>query len=145
MSSIFFTSLSIALMDTELITRRLKAAEPTIVDGPKSPASLPKSLSASNTERMISGAEEPKAISVKFAMVAFHTGTSISKRFSVFSSTISIFYVLEVIISMASIKISALIEIPRNKYPRNTRYTGPISPTGSRDTPGLLIMPEKHL
>lgn len=78
--SIFFTALSpspTAIIETALMIKRLKAAEPTIVDGPKSPEGFPKSLRASSTERMISGAEEPKAIRDKFAIVGFQTGTSI--------------------------------------------------------------------
>ena len=39
-------------------------------------------------------------------------------------------------------KISALIEIPRNKYPRNTKYEIPMSISGSNVIPGVLIIPE---
>lgn len=56
------------------IISRLNAADPTIVDGPSSPAYilLPKS---SITESRISGADEPSAMSVRLAMVGFHTRT----------------------------------------------------------------------
>ena len=58
-------------MEAALITRRLNAADPTIVEGPRSPAGLPKSLNASRIERIISGADDPNAIKVRFAKVAF--------------------------------------------------------------------------
>lgn len=56
------------------IISRLNAADPTIVDGPSSPAYIlfPKS---SITESRISGADEPSAMSVRLAMVGFHTRT----------------------------------------------------------------------
>merc|ERR1719240_3282 len=62
----------IATMHTAVMTIRLNAAEPTIVDGPSSPELKP-SLRTSTTERRISGADEPSAISVRLATVAFHT------------------------------------------------------------------------
>ncbi len=62
-------------MDTALITRRLKAAEPTMVDGPSSPGIPPSIETVSMTESRISGALDPSAISVRLAIVAFQTRT----------------------------------------------------------------------
>mmetsp|Transcript_4773 Transcript_4773/g.8674 ORF Transcript_4773/g.8674 Transcript_4773/m.8674 type:complete len:252 (-) Transcript_4773:598-1353(-) len=55
------------------IIRRLKAAEPTMVDGPSSPGAAPRVSQPSITASRISGAEEPNAMSVRFATVGFHT------------------------------------------------------------------------
>ena len=76
-SATFFGSSSTARIDTPLITRRLKAADPTIVDGPRTGGTASISYNVYSTERRISGADEPRAISVKFATVAFQRGTSI--------------------------------------------------------------------
>ena len=60
-----------AITQTPVIQNRLKAAEPTIVPGPRSPARNPLPT-ISITESRISGALEPRAISVRFATVSFH-------------------------------------------------------------------------
>lgn len=83
----------IAYTLTEEITKRLNAADPTIVDAPNSPGSYPRVNTVSIIERKISGALkfnfydylEPSARSVRLAMVGFHTATEISCR-SPFSS-----------------------------------------------------------
>jgi hypothetical protein len=64
-------------MHTALINNRLKAAEPTIVDGPSSPAGWSIAVHTSLTASKISGAEEPRAMRERFASVAFQTGFSI--------------------------------------------------------------------
>jgi len=64
-------------MQIAVMTIKLKDAEPTMVDGPSSPAFYPRVPHVSITARRISGAEEPKAIKVRFAIVAFHTGSSV--------------------------------------------------------------------
>ena len=47
-----------------------------VIDGPSAPAGLPSLPIVSRTESKISGAEEPKAIRERFAIVAFQIGYS---------------------------------------------------------------------
>mmetsp|Transcript_61916 Transcript_61916/g.175832 ORF Transcript_61916/g.175832 Transcript_61916/m.175832 type:complete len:374 (-) Transcript_61916:1129-2250(-) len=70
---------SSAQMQTAEMTKRLNAALPTIVDVPSLPISKPPKTT-SITESKISGAEEPRAISVRFATVGFHTFTLSSMK-----------------------------------------------------------------
>ncbi len=93
-----------------MITKKLKAAEPTIVYGPMSPAWKPF-LKFSISARNISGAEDPKARSVNVATVSFHTGTVIGLRVS--GSVI--FFFLLVILSIAFTKMSEMMAIPKKQ------------------------------
>jgi hypothetical protein len=53
------------------------------------------------TDRRISGADDPSAMSVRFATVSFHTGVSIRNFFYPSLSNNSTYFVWEVISSMA--------------------------------------------
>jgi hypothetical protein len=53
---VFLTSPSTDAMDTAMITKKLKAADPTIVEGPSSPGVEPKLETVSMSESRISGA-----------------------------------------------------------------------------------------
>ena len=58
-----------------MLPRRLKAADPTIVDGPKTPGAFSKVVTVSMIESRISGADDPRAINVRLAIVGFQTLT----------------------------------------------------------------------
>ena len=102
----------IQMIHIPVITSRLKAADPTIVPGPSSPASslFPTS---SMTDIRISGALVPKAIRLKFATVSFQTLTSktLSSFFSIFG--MRIIFVLLVIFSIPHMNESATMDVPR--------------------------------
>ena len=74
-SATFFGVSPTARIETPLITSKLKAAEPTMVDGPRTGGTPSRFCIVYRTDRRISGAEEPRAMRVKFATVAFHFGT----------------------------------------------------------------------
>ena len=101
-------------IDTAVIISKLKAADPTIVLGPNSSGSSSILITVSMTASMISGAEEPRAINVRLATVAFQTVYSTSSSLPVKLSTSTINYVCYVISSIASMKMSEIIAIPRN-------------------------------
>ena len=124
-------------IDTPLITIKLKAAEPTIVAGPSSPGSDPRLETVSITDSKISGADDPSAIKVKFAIVGFHTETVIVCS----TPSISVYVmarVWEVITSMQSIKMSETIAIPKNKYTRAKKYAMANNQLGRSEVPGII-------
>lgn len=78
----------------------MKAAEPTMVEGPSSPGLLPRVPTVSTTLSRISGAEEPRAMRVKLATVGFQTGTLLLTTRPVYSSFLYTILLEEVITSM---------------------------------------------
>lgn len=110
------------------ITKRLKAADPTIVPGPNSPASKPLPI-ISMTDSRISGALVPSASRLKFATVSFQTLTSIILNPSgSFWSGIRTFAVLDVIFSMAHMNTSAIRATPRKHHTIATKYRKALVP-----------------
>jgi len=77
----------------------------------------------------------------RLAIVAFHTGTSTKNLFSPFLSYTSIRYVDDVITSMASMKRSAIMAIPRNNHIKKTKYTTVKVVSGKSYIPRILIRP----
>lgn len=125
-------------IDTAEITIRLNAAEPTIVDGPSSPGSFPKFVTVSITERRISGADDPNAISVRLAIVGFHTETFIvcsTPSMSVYLTAL----VCEVMTSIESINMSETRAIPKNRYTKPAKYAIISTIVGRREVPGIRI------
>ena len=110
--STFLISLT-AMIEIAVIIKRLKAADPTIVFGPSSPGSSSIQIIVSRTASIISGADDPRAISVRFATVAFQTvfSTIVSLPKSSVSTTNVVYAVIS---SIDSMKRSDTIAIPRN-------------------------------
>ena len=57
------------------MTRKLKEADPTMVEAPSSPGVAPRVATVSMQLRRISGALDPRAMRVKLAKVGFQTAT----------------------------------------------------------------------
>lgn len=87
------------------MTRKLKAADPTIVAAPSSPGVYPRVEIVSTVLRMISGALDPRAMSVRLAKVGFQTATFFSTYSSSYWASLTITtLVWDVMTSMALIK-----------------------------------------
>ena len=109
----------IAITHTALMTSMLNAAEPTMVDGPSSPAKNPEVM-ISMTESKISGAEDPRAIRVRLATVAFHVSVWITRILPLGRVTF-LTASCEVMRSMASMKRSAKTATPKKDHSSRRR------------------------
>mmetsp|Transcript_3010 Transcript_3010/g.8917 ORF Transcript_3010/g.8917 Transcript_3010/m.8917 type:complete len:214 (+) Transcript_3010:2375-3016(+) len=119
------SGLGMANMHTAMMTKRLKAAEPTIVDGPSTP--MWKSfLRASTVESRISGAEDPSASNVRLATVPFQTAT-VTVRPVCFSCTRRFLLVMT---SMEPTNLSATMLTPRKRYTIAAMYSTTRMPSG---------------
>jgi hypothetical protein len=103
-------------MHTADIMKKLNAADPTIVFGPNIPENN-LLLSNSISESIISGADEPRAIRVKFATVSFHTFARYFFFLPVIASSIMIILSALVITSMDVINTSETIATAENAQP----------------------------
>lgn len=75
-------------------------------------------------ESNISGADDPRAMSVKLATVSFHiliSTTSGSWSFGSDDLTVT-FFTFDVIRSMAHMNMSAMMAMPRNRYIIKKKY-----------------------
>merc|ERR1719353_512241 len=91
---------------TAEMTKRLNAALPTTVAAPSSPENM-SPPSSSIMESRISGADEPRAMSVRLATVSFQNFSRILRSFCM--TTLS----LLVMISIAAINTSEMMAIPK--------------------------------
>ena len=120
-SKIFFVMSELtAKMDTPDITSKLKAAEPTMDMGPRELGTASKSRATPLVASMISGADEPRAISVKFATVGFQNSFSTMIKCP-YESGMTTTSLLDVMTSIDSMKISATIAIPRKNQKSTSR------------------------
>ena len=123
---------------TAVMTIRLKAADPTIVDGPSAPLLKP-SFIVSITERRISGADEPKAIRVRLATVEFQTRTWKVRSSPVPLSFFLIDFSFDVSTSIDVMKTSAPSATPRKIHRRMTSHR--IMRPPERGMPGVIMPP----
>ena len=96
------------------MTKKLNAAEPTIVAAPSSPGRWPSVINVSYILSTISGALDPKAMRVKFAKVGFQMSFFLKILVPSGISVIT-FRVWEVITSIESINTSEIRAIPTKK------------------------------
>mmetsp|Transcript_53414 Transcript_53414/g.84935 ORF Transcript_53414/g.84935 Transcript_53414/m.84935 type:complete len:201 (-) Transcript_53414:48-650(-) len=125
-STILISGAGMAATQTELMTKRLKAAEPTIVAGPNFPAKylFPKSSVA---DKIISGADDPRAIRVRFAIVGFQTfrrNFCLVPSWTVFQTNCSEL----VISSIASMNMSQTMPMPIKMHNSPKKYNGTRAP-----------------
>ena len=125
------------MMEQPEITKRLKAAEPTMVEGPSSGGDSLIVTAVCRTFKRISGADEPRAIRDKLAIVSFQTLYS-KRTYSPFSSSKTLYdLVYEVMTSIDSMKMSEMMATPTNIHISQTRYTKPIMPWFNKAVPGI--------
>merc|ERR1719446_28246 len=129
-----------------IMTSKLNAAEPTMVPGPSPPgsASFSRSGRVSITERRISGAEEPRAISVRLATVAFQT-KNVTSPSDPSALIFVIFFSLLVITSIAAMNTSAMMATPKNAdtmAQKKMKMCGPLFHIISPGKKGMNMPPE---
>ena len=106
--TVFTSGVLMLYTHTAVMTKRLKAAEPTMVLGPSSPGGSSRLCTVSRRARRISGAEDPKAIKVRLATVGFQNWTLTLFPFAKVTS-----FSLLVMTSIVAMKTSDITAIPR--------------------------------